>query len=672
MERRTEPSLADKIRLLPYQAATPLEIRRDDATRIGFEQSNSLLLPVEMLQRHLGILGNSGSGKSRFVQGVCQHLIATGNGVTFIDPHGDTAEALLDYCVRLAARGDETIHDRVHYLEPRANRLFSFDPLAIAEDWDDDADEEFARGVYVRTKARKLIDVLVRRFSGDVVDQMRRLGRQLENAIVAVATPLPSGERLTFADILLLFRPWSPEQKAIVEVLRDRLPEAVRADFELIASVGRSVDQDRYLESSVNNIRAFTDDVTDAIFGGYSEPIDFARILKRREVLLVNLRETNFLSKDTGRSIADFLIESISSAAANASVRERTPHTLFIDEASEYVAEDLGFYLDQARKWKLAIGLIGQQLKSFQRGEVDIGEKLVNHCKLLLSFQQKSLRDVETLGKFFALPNYQLEELMTRQQVDAPENDRFVTSVDHGQSTTSSTSRARNWTQGIAVANGKSNSQSSTQGYGTSTSSGTGYGATDGTGQTFVVIDGEPTPQLTRTFSAGSQDFSGSGSNRFRAFGSGETVSVNRTTSESEGGSEGESQGSSISVTTKQSLVAGRKSIFDPSGNPRFAIPYQLASSEHLLTSLPERCCLARCQIDGVEQTIVLRTPDVPDPLPDTPEADEQREAFLRRLYASRAYLFRPSEIAKSARERVERFLAAADPDDNSSVAEGF
>ena len=217
----------------------------------------------------------------------------------------------------------------------------------------------------------------------------------------------------------------------------------ILGDLDYLSSLPRRRDQDFYLESSMNNVRAFSDDMTEAVFGNHATSIDFKKILKQREILIVNLRPSLCLHESAARSIADFLIHSISAAAETLPKKERTPHTLFIDEASQYVAEDLGEYLDEARKWKLSVALIGQQLSSFQRGDVDIGEKVLSHCKLLASFQQKGLDDVEKLGKFFALPNLLLEEGTQRHQVPDASEDRIVTLLDRSRGNSTTQSKAK-------------------------------------------------------------------------------------------------------------------------------------------------------------------------------------------------------------------------------------
>src|ERR1700687_1472417 len=75
-------------------------------------------------ERHVYIVGKSGSGKSTVLFNLAMHDIMTGEGVAVIDPHGDLAEAVAD-CLP---------HDRPHsfgYLEAAApERPVGFNPLA--------------------------------------------------------------------------------------------------------------------------------------------------------------------------------------------------------------------------------------------------------------------------------------------------------------------------------------------------------------------------------------------------------------------------------------------------------------------------------------------------------------------------------------------------------------
>src|SRR3954463_5926121 len=47
--------------------------------------------------RHVYVIGKTGMGKSTLLENMAIQDIQNGNGIAFIDPHGGTAEKLLDY-----------------------------------------------------------------------------------------------------------------------------------------------------------------------------------------------------------------------------------------------------------------------------------------------------------------------------------------------------------------------------------------------------------------------------------------------------------------------------------------------------------------------------------------------------------------------------------------------
>src|SRR3989339_807136 len=62
-------------------------------------------------RRHIYILGKSGTGKSTLIANMCINDILHGEGIAFVDPHGDAAEHILDFIPR------ERVDD-VAYLDP--------------------------------------------------------------------------------------------------------------------------------------------------------------------------------------------------------------------------------------------------------------------------------------------------------------------------------------------------------------------------------------------------------------------------------------------------------------------------------------------------------------------------------------------------------------------------
>jgi ABC-type transporter Mla maintaining outer membrane lipid asymmetry ATPase subunit MlaF len=60
------------------------------------EGENRILFTLDPAQ-HSYIIGASGSGKTRLLRNILIQMIARGDGVGFLDSHGDTAEELLDH-----------------------------------------------------------------------------------------------------------------------------------------------------------------------------------------------------------------------------------------------------------------------------------------------------------------------------------------------------------------------------------------------------------------------------------------------------------------------------------------------------------------------------------------------------------------------------------------------
>ena len=51
--------------------------------------------PYKTGKRHMYVVGQTGTGKSTYLENLALQDMLNGNGFAFVDPHGDTAEKLL-------------------------------------------------------------------------------------------------------------------------------------------------------------------------------------------------------------------------------------------------------------------------------------------------------------------------------------------------------------------------------------------------------------------------------------------------------------------------------------------------------------------------------------------------------------------------------------------------
>jgi hypothetical protein len=66
-------------------------------TRDGWGQQVPFGIQLPDFRHHMYVVGKTGSGKTTLQRNLILQLIALGHGVGFFDPHGDSAQELLDY-----------------------------------------------------------------------------------------------------------------------------------------------------------------------------------------------------------------------------------------------------------------------------------------------------------------------------------------------------------------------------------------------------------------------------------------------------------------------------------------------------------------------------------------------------------------------------------------------
>ena len=92
--------------------------------------SRSFSLSLEDIRTHAHVLGKSGSGKRYWLTSWVRALMASGHGVIFLDPHGDTARLILSHLVAEGFFDQPDAYDKLLYLDiPRAARSGRYLPL---------------------------------------------------------------------------------------------------------------------------------------------------------------------------------------------------------------------------------------------------------------------------------------------------------------------------------------------------------------------------------------------------------------------------------------------------------------------------------------------------------------------------------------------------------------
>ena len=76
---------------------------------------------------------------------------------------------------------------------------------------------------------------------------------------------------------------------------------------------------------------------------------------------------------------------------------------MIIDEAENFIGEDLRMGFAELRKFGLSLCLAVQDLNCLRKGELDLVNKVVSQCGLQMTFQQQAPTTLSSLAKLLGM-----------------------------------------------------------------------------------------------------------------------------------------------------------------------------------------------------------------------------------------------------------------------------
>src|SRR3989338_4388932 len=302
---------------------------RNDKVRFGIKQDDR--------RRHMYVVGSTGMGKSEFLKSMAIQDIEAGRGVCFIDPHGDSADDLLDYVP-----------------ENRIKDVIYFDP--------DDLQFPIAFNVmegigfdYRHLVASGLVGVFKKIWGAEAWSG--RMEYILNNTILAL---------LEYPDSTLLginrLMASKEYRKKVVDNLKDPIVKAFWVDefakySDKFASEATAAIQNKVGQFSSNN-------VIRNIIGQVHTKLDIRKIMDEGKILIVNLSK-GAIGEDASRLIGALLITKIQLAAmsrVDTPEPERRDFYLYVDEFQNFATESFANILSEARKYHLCLVVAHQYI----------------------------------------------------------------------------------------------------------------------------------------------------------------------------------------------------------------------------------------------------------------------------------------------------------------------
>ncbi len=344
-------------------------------------------LALEDRQRHVYAVGQTGTGKSTFLENLALQDMLMGNGFAFIDPHGDTAEKLL--CMVPKERTEDVI-----YFCP-ADTDYPLGLNVFEAETDDEKDfviQEVINVLY------KLYDPQRQGIIGPRYESMFR------NAALAVMAD-PNGG--SFIDIPKLFR-----DKDYVKQKLQYVTDQNVLDFWLkeMPQSQRSNDFGEVVSWFVSKFGAFlSNGMMRNIIGQTKSSFDLRDIMDNKKILIVNLSKgrTGELNSKLLGMIFVMKFQAAAMSRANIPEEDRVDFCLYVDEFQNFSTDSFATIMSEARKYHLNLVVANQFTTQLTE---EIRDAVFGNIGTTVAFRIGQ-NDVDVLSRYFQ-PLFDADDLL--------------------------------------------------------------------------------------------------------------------------------------------------------------------------------------------------------------------------------------------------------------------
>jgi hypothetical protein len=328
-------------------AAAPLSLPQT-GTLLGTNsfrgKTTGVYLAEEDRMRHLYIVGQTGTGKTAFMKNLAIQDIRAGQGVCFIDPHGND---ILDV---LAAVPPERYEDVIY-----------FDPAELKRPYGLNLLEYDAAHPEQKTFIVNELLAIFKRLYGDVPESMGPAFEQyFRNATLLIMEDPASGS--TLLDIARVL-----SNKAFRDLKLSKSGNPVVNQFwrEIATQAGGEASLENIVPYITNKFDDFTaNDFMRPIVGQQESSFKFREVIDGKKILLVNLSKGR-LGERNANLLGLIIVGKLFMAALSRADNPRAdfpPFYLYIDEFQNITTDSIPSILSEARKYKLSLTIAHQFL----------------------------------------------------------------------------------------------------------------------------------------------------------------------------------------------------------------------------------------------------------------------------------------------------------------------
>lgn len=328
-------------------------------------------------QRHMYVVGQTGTGKSVFLENLALQDMINGNGFAFIDPHGDTAEKLLSMVPK------ERTEDVIYFCPADSDY-----PLGLnIFEADTDDQKDFV--------IQEVINVLYKLY-----DPQRQgiIGPRYEHLFRNAALTVMAGpDGGSFIDIPKLFR----DKEYVAQKLKYVTDQNVLEFWQKeMPQSQRSNEFGEVVSWFVSKFGAFLSNaMMRNIIGQIDSSFDLRDIMDNKKILLVNLSKGRTGELNSRLLGMMFVMKFQAAAMSRANIPEddRVDFALYVDEFQNFSTDSFATIMSEARKYHLNL-IVANQFTTQLTDE--IRDAVFGNMGTIVSFRVGQ-NDVESLSRYF-------------------------------------------------------------------------------------------------------------------------------------------------------------------------------------------------------------------------------------------------------------------------------
>lgn len=287
--------------------------------------------------QHIYCLGKTGVGKSTLLLNMAISDIEKGNGVGIIDPHGDIAEAILNYIPK------ERINDVIYFNACDTEFPIAFNPL-----------------YHIHPSQHYLVaSSLVNTFKKIWIDSW---GPRLEHILRYSLLTLLCYPHATLLDIQPLLTNSSFRNHVLLYVTDTAIIEFWQKEFEVFAPQFRN----EMISPIINKVGLFqTHTHLRNITGQNISSFRIGDVMDSHKIFIANLSK-GVLGEEGSQLLGSMLVTQFQTASLERALvpeSTRTPFYLYIDEMHSFVTQSFADILSESRKYGLSLFLTHQYIE---------------------------------------------------------------------------------------------------------------------------------------------------------------------------------------------------------------------------------------------------------------------------------------------------------------------